>query len=550
MKPAYLSIKQEYEQQEEDSDEEEMVAKRHARGVLVRLCLRIPIVGFAVTQVVDFFTGQIQEILRRRRSFKLALFYQTQMFVGIAGFLLFFVLAVIDLAYLKNTSSVSAECSVPSSATLSNGTSIAVFDASATAVDMDSMHAYAVNNRVVLDCSNDSVESIDAACSLTQFQTILILMLTCSILFLIASITSQVVASGFKFFSNLPMESLDVDALSYKVSFLGAACKYGPWAARTLTVITITFAITLTILPTASNMCLGTMKSTHQCVNMYDDCVYYKILNCRYYYSDNCVGTYLPHASSQSSNFLQCRDPSFASTFSGRMDIRLVHPTPCSRCWALHFDCKDAAINNARLTKDTSSAEFVYYTSKYTESPAISSTQSTLGSFIYCQCMEGLDKVGTSTENQKILYFDPSRLVSNSSLSSNSSSFCANYNSTSACDLSSPIAAPSQSYSADADWWSENWDDTVAGTTASQQCSWGPTDDSLFYYESTECDQAGSELNRYVFIVSYVTITFTALLLLAGVSVRYTVQPETWSYSPQLKDEPWYWILLRQLGPG
>lgn len=514
------------------------------RNVFVRLCSKLPVLGFIVRFIADFIHGQVREVVRRRRSFKLALFYQVQMVVSIIGFLLYFVLAVVDLAYLKNTASVSAECALPSSVTLLNGTTLNVFDSTATAVNMDTMYAFALTNRVVLDCTNDSVATVDAACTLQQFELLLNLMLSCAVIFLVLSIMCQIVASGFKFFSNLPMEFLDVDAVSCKVSFLGTACKYGPWAVRLLTVVTIALVITLTVLPASSNLCLGTMKSTHQCVNMYDDCEYYKFLNCRYYYSDHCVGPNLPHSASQASNFAQCRDPAFSSSFSGRMDMRLVHPTPCSRCWALHADCKDAAVNMARLTRNISSPEFVYYTSKYSESPALSASESTLGNFIYCRCMQGLDMVGSSTENARILYFDPTRLTNNDTSS------CSNYNATSACDPFNPVPAPALTYTPGANWWSENWADTVAGTIASQECSWGSQDIAAFFYESTECDQAGSQLNRYVFILSYVSVTLIALLILAGLSVRYSVQPETWSYSPQLKDEPWYWIALRQFGPG
>jgi hypothetical protein len=159
--------------------------------------------------------------------------------------------------------------------------------------------------------------------------------------------------------------------------------------------------------------------------------------------------------------------------------------------------------------------------------------------------MQGLDATGSPTENQRILYFDPARLLNNATSVS-----CASFNTSSACDPFNPVPAPVDTYTPGADWWSEKWDDAIAGTTAVQECSWGPKNSPEFFYEASECDQAGSRLNRYVFILSYVSVTLIALLILAGLSVRYTVQAETWSYSPQLKDEPWYWSLLRQFGPG
>jgi len=212
------------EKGDDDFDQEADLERRHARGRAVRLFSNFPLLGFIVRLVSNFFGGQLQEALRRRRSFKLALFYQTQMIVGLVGFLLYFVLAISDLAYIKNTSLVSAECSLPDTVTLANGTSLLVYDTSATAVNMDTLHAYAVTNRDVLDCTNDNMTVLDAACTLSEFTTLLYLMLSCAILFLVSALVCQIVASGFKFFSNLPMESLDVDLVSCKVSFLGTAC--------------------------------------------------------------------------------------------------------------------------------------------------------------------------------------------------------------------------------------------------------------------------------------------------------------------------------------
>jgi hypothetical protein len=40
------------------------------------------------------------------------------------------------------------------------------------------------------------------------------------------------------------------------------------------------------------------------------------------------------------------------------------------------------------------------------------------------------------------------------------------------------------------------------------------------------------------------------ILIIVGLSIRNTVQAETWSYSPQDPHEAWYWKVLRAIGPG
>ena len=477
------------------------------------------------------------------------------MVMGLVGFLLFFVLAIQDLALLKDTTQVPGDCRLPSTVSLLAGQTVPLFD-SQSSLDLTNAYAYSQTARKALECTNDSLYHIDAACTLSELyvsipsppptllhsKTLLSLMLALSIFFIISGVICSIVFSGFKFFSNIPMESLDVDATSCKVSVLGTACRYGPWAVRALTVIILSLVVALTALPVAGNYCLGTVEKTHACVHMYDDCGLNQFKNCRFYYSSNCVGTGLPHAGVQTSLFEQCKDPSFASKFSGRIDARLVYPTVCTRCWALHSDCKNPATNRMRLTTDKTSDEFVYESTR-AESPAISVDDLEIGRDLYCRCVEGIDKVGTATGDEKSLFFDPIKLTRNNT-------DCTSIVATSACPAQLASAVVNPPFDANASIWSEFWSDSAVGTNSTQECSWGPKGTSAYFYESTECDQGGSTVNRYVFIVGYVTITLIVLMIVAGFSVRFTVQPETWSYSPQQKNEPWYWRVLRQLGPG
>ena len=532
-----------FEELDDLADEEALAIRRRAKkDKSEKVLSNIPILGFVIKYIISIFAARIQEVKRRRRSYKLALYFQFQMIVSLACFLMFFIISLQDMSKLTDTTSVPGECKLPSQIGLSNGTSIPLFDITGNLL-VDNVYTYTHQERRALSCTNDNIDTLDAACTLSEMSLLLNLMMTLAIFFLVASAVCSVVFSGFKFFSNIPMESLDVDATSCKVTVLGTACRYGPWAIRALTLVIISLVVTLTILPSATHLCQGTFQRTHQCLNMYDDCAANQFKNCRYYYSKNCAGTGLPHASVDSSSFEKCKDPDFAYRFSGRMDVRLVFPTTCTRCWALHSDCKNAPVNRMRLTNDKTSSEFVFSTAKSSLSPAISTLDTELAEEIYCRCVQGLDKLGTSTGSQTSLLWDTGKL-------SPRSSNCTTFSSTSSCPVEIAGEVGAATYNANATVWSEYWDDAVAGTTATQSCSWGPTSQLSYFYDSQECSQTGSTLNRYVFIVSYVTVTLVGLVVLAGFSVRFTVQPETWSYSPQQKDEPWYWKLLRGIGPG
>jgi hypothetical protein len=368
-------------------------------------------------------------------------------------------------------------------------------------------------------------------------------MLALAIAFLVSMVVCALVFSGFNFFSNIPMESLDMNVTSCKVTMFGAACKHGPWVQKVLNLIIVGLVIALTLLPAVDSLCLGAMERTHSCLHMYDDCSLNQFRNCRYYFSDNCVGTGLPHSTSQKSLFTKCKDPDFADRFSGRWDVRVVFPTACSRCWALDSDCKGPATNSIRMTNNKTSPEFVYDPTRFSESPAVPSEDLVLGQEIYCNCVEGIDRVGTSTGDAASLNFDPVRLTRNKTQ-------CSGYVSAGACPASLTATAAKPPLDANATYWSEYWSDSVVGATAKQTCDWAPQEYPGYFYEALECNQGGSVLNRFVFVSSYVTITLSVLLILVGLGVQKTVQSETWSYTPHRRNEPWYWRILRHVGPG
>lgn len=376
-----------------------------------------------------------------------------------------------------------------------------------------------------------------------SFRKILLyLMIALSISFSASMVVSVVVFSGFNFFSNIPMEALDIGVTSCKVTFLGAACRHGPWIQKLITLVSIGIVLTLVLLPSMNSLCLGSITKTHKCVHGYDDCADNAFRNCRYYFSDHCVGTGLPHATSQSSLFESCKNHDFAARFSGRYDVRLVFPTVCSRCWALDADCKVLAVNSLRFTANQSSTEFVYDKSKFSVSPVVPDDDLMMGRQIYCRCVQGIDNVNTTTGNILSLNFDPQRLT-------RGDTDCSSGVDDTTCPESLIGVREPDAFEAGASYWSTHWTDEVAGTSPTQDCAWG-SEHVVFAYMAEECGQPGSFINRYVFVSSYVTTTLIVLLIVIGITVQTTIQSETWSYSPQRKDEPWYWRIIRFVGPG
>ena len=509
--------------------------------------LNIPLVGWIINGILEFIRERLMQVSRRRRSYKLALYFQMQMIAALAGFLIFFIVSIRDMSALSDTSIMDAECILSTQYSLPDGSVLDTYQGDGL-IEIDTFYTYTISWRTVLKCSNENLGDLDAACTLDEYNLLLYLMLIEAIVFLISMVMCLMIYLGFKFFSNIPMESLDIDATSCKVSFLGTMSRHGPWLSRFLTVINLALVVAIFCVPLVGNVCYGSIGTTSACVSMFDDCFANQYANCRYYYSENCVGPNLPHQSlaNVQSNVAKCKDPAFATRFSGRMDARNVYPTVCTRCWALHSDCKDPDINRMWLTEDKNSAEYVY-TSNYHESPAVFNTDPDLIRDLYCRCIEGNDKLGSDTEDKRIAYFDTAKLLSLSPTN------CTGViNSTSAVcptTLKQPFIPPPVA-NGTVDVYSLEWSSYVFNATQEQGCWWGPQSEPAFFYAESQCTQTGSALYRYIFIASYIILTIIVLLIIVGFSIRNTVQAESWSYAPQDPQEAWYWKGLRAIGPG
>lgn len=516
---------------EKKGEEDELMLRRTKKSTTQWLA-NIPILGYLISTTITLCSRRYADVMRRRRSYKLSLYFQLQMIFAFSAFIAFFVVALQDISLLGDPSRVNADCVLPSTVVTPEQHTISLFTPSGE-LSVEGIYNYTTEARETLSCSNDQFKHLDAACELSEFETLVMLMLATGIFFIIAMIMSCLVFSGYNFFSNIPMEALDVGATSCKVSFLSSMCRFGPWLVRGMTLVNMSLILSLVLLTALGNVCFGIIDKTHTCGRMYDDCVKLQFENCRYYYSDNCVGPGLPHDAAQAANFKQCKDTDFAAKFSGRFDARLVYPTVCSRCWALDFDCKDPHINRMRFTNNVTAEEFVFVNTS-SVSPAITQFD-TLGRAIQCRCVEGID-LGLET-------FDSVKLTNNHT-------DCTHFvNTTHVCPTTLETGIGAAPVDVNATYWSFEWTDAVVNATPSQECSWAP-DTPAFYYDLNECEHQGSSLIRFVFILGYTTLLLVAIFIVAGLAVRYSVQSETWSYSPHPPNEAWYWKALRLLGPG
>ncbi len=520
----------------------------------------VPVLGWVINWWFTVFHEKIMQVRRRRKSYKLALFFQAQMILSLVGFLIFFIVGMQDLSLMSDSSRVEAECVLPSTLAFPDGSVKSVYDSARLAIP-EVLYNYTQMYRKPVGCTNEKSTDLDAACSLSDFKLLVQLMIVTAVFFLIGMVVSWIVFSGFKFFSNIPMESLNVEATSCKVTFLGTMCRHGPWLSRSLTVINIGLVITLVCLPTVGSMCAGSISLTHSCISVFDDCAEQQFNNCRYYYSSNCVGAYLPHgdATSIESSFQQCKNPEFAAKFSGRFDARIVLPSVCARCWTLHSDCLDVDINRVRFVNDPTDSSFVYVNTA-SVAPVIT-PGSDLAEVVYCNCLQNLDAAKTAVVD----LFNATALTGKSSVEDLKNLVCTSteVNGTTLVSITNaltqttcPATTLSQSVppaipvDESANIFSPNFQDAVFDKVPAQECDWASDTETAYFFDTTECSQAGSTLNRYVFVTSYVTVTLMGLLLIAGMSVRHSVRPETWSYSPQNPHEPWYWKALRAIGPG
>lgn len=157
---------------EEDEDEKflEETKRLHSSksNTFMTILANIPIVGWILGYIIGFIAQKIAEVKRRRRSYKFSLYFQGQMVFGICGFLLFLIIPLVTLSWLSDPSKVEAECQIPPSFTLVNGTTDSLYDSSGTFLDVANHDHYLDSTRHSVPCENEDSDWIDAACDLSD----------------------------------------------------------------------------------------------------------------------------------------------------------------------------------------------------------------------------------------------------------------------------------------------------------------------------------------------------------------------------------------------
>ena len=156
---------------EEDTDDEVFELRRVGKSkkdTVMGVLDNIPVLGWILNFFIGFIARKVDEIKRRRRSFKISLYFQAQMALGLVGFLLFLIVPVDDFSWLSDTTRVTTDCSLSSSVTLRNGTTIQFYDEEGANINLGSIFAYVKSYRKAMPCANEDLHKIDAACTLSQ----------------------------------------------------------------------------------------------------------------------------------------------------------------------------------------------------------------------------------------------------------------------------------------------------------------------------------------------------------------------------------------------
>ncbi len=105
--------------------------------------------------------------------------------------------------------------------------------------------------------------------------------------------------------------------------------------------------------------------------------------------------------------------------------------------------------------------------------------------------------------------------------------------------------------------WQEDpwqWERRAAEATSNigipeQACGFAPSTPDGYWYEESQCSQAGSYLYRFGLLYVYLAGCFWGLLTVLGQVVRVFSKPEPWLFNPKRPEEFIVWKLLRYCAP-
>ena len=153
---------------DDEFHETKRLQRRSKKDTIMSVLADIPVAGWILNFIIGFIARKIDEVKRRRRSFKIGLYFQAQMVMGLVGFLVFFIYSLDDMSRLSDTSRVEVDCSLPSGSSLISGTLLEFYDDQGININYENIYQYVKSNRRSIPCTNENLSKIDAACSLAD----------------------------------------------------------------------------------------------------------------------------------------------------------------------------------------------------------------------------------------------------------------------------------------------------------------------------------------------------------------------------------------------
>ena len=502
----------------------------------------VPCIGIFLGIVFSLFESQVNAVRKRKSTYKLALYFRYQMWMAIFGAALFLYLFLAQFAGLTGLLTPALGCPTKTAVTLNTiNEKQSLYDVNGFP-DSAVFMAFTHQERSSVACAGDALQDhIQAICSRSQMSALAGLMLAIGILYLVVTAACLFISVGYSFFSNMPSGSITTDASDCRITCLGAIAKQGPKLLRLANAGAFICLITIIILVEGRHLCKGDLAMTHKCLMFHDDCAFNQVKNCIYYFSQTCRDVGIPDPGlTYKEAYKKCTQPKHFQRFSGRFDVRVVHKHDCTRCWLLHYDCLDTAVDLVKVVRN-SDPEF-FADSSLTLAPYYGDTSTTergnLLKLLKCQC-------GTSESSKT--------LIANSGAVQQLNCESAPPPATQICniDVDPPYATmvAGLSIKEDDDPYASERSDRTFSLATKQFCSWSPAFPAYFF-EDSECEQSGAYVSRIASLGSIVMLFLAALVMIVGGLLRINVQQETWCYDPPKPEENSCWKLVRLTGPG
>ncbi|CAK9061538.1 unnamed protein product [Durusdinium trenchii] len=452
---------------------------------------------------------------RRRNSQKRVLFYTAQ---GIASLGVMIAAIVLYQIILATATSLGDTC----------GSTVPTNDTD--------LKAQVLSTSSAVECSNDAFGL--SACEYGDLLNVANMMYANFYVNGLQFLVCMIMIYSLGKFTHLPAEKLQFDKknASRLMMLFGGICKQGPWLTRLLHFVQgiLLFGSWLMMI---LGYCQGNLAYTSACTAYSEGCAYNKARNCQYYYT---------YCKPDATLLLGCYTQAGRAAFSGRMDIRVLSGVHCVACGILEADAANVmGTDEFYLLDDDSRGTDAWVCNEQLDG----CFHTTAWSSIKC----GVSTTGGSCEASL------GGVVTAAYLSDTLASIaCARrlderrLNETAdetAGDDDAADAADDGDDAADGDAGDDGDSDTATSTVTSQQCSWGNPSIEDYFFESSQCTQAGSLVYRLSMLYIYFAGCSYAVFTIFGQIVRLLLNPEPWFFNPVTADENCIFKFLRKVAP-